>query len=194
MKLSKRKLRKLEKAAENYHANDPAYKKDANFSFFIYLVAVIVCALALRLFIFEPVRVDGDSMVPTLHNDERMFVEKVSLWVSCPERGEIITCFYPGYKVSCVKRVIATPGETVEIIGGEVYIDGARIDESRYWNGEIYADMAPVTVPEGHVFVMGDNRNDSKDSRNPSVGSIPYERIVGRCRAVIWPIGNQRDI
>lgn len=192
--LSKHKLKKLRRAAEDYHEKDPAYKRDANAQFAIYLVAIIVFALAVRLFIFEPVRVDGDSMYDTLVDGERMFVEMVSYWVSRPQRGQIITCFYPGYTVSCVKRVMATAGETIEIRGGKVYVDGAELDESAYWEGTIMGDMAPVTVPEGCVFVMGDNRNDSKDSRSSSVGCIPFERIVGRCHSVIWPISDARDI
>lgn len=193
-KMAPRKIRKLEKAAEQLHSNDPAYKKDSNVSFIIYIVAVVVCALSLRLFFVEPVRVDGDSMIATLHNGERMLIEKTSLWFSHPERGEIITCFYPGYSVSCVKRVIATPGETIEIKDGRVYVDGVALDESAYWSGTIYGDMEAVTVPENHIFVMGDNRNDSKDSRNPAVGFIPYERVVGRCRSVIWPISSARPM
>lgn len=193
-RLTKRKLNKLVKAADTLHEKDPAYKKNANCHFYIYLVAVVIAALAVRLFIFEPVRVDGNSMYDTLLNGERMFVEKVSFWFEPPKRGEIITCFYPGYTVSCVKRVIALPGETIYIRSGQVYINGELLNESAYWNSMILGDMDPITVPEDCVFVMGDNRNDSKDSRADSVGCIPYYRIMGRCRAVIWPLSERRKI
>ena len=123
-----------------------------------------------------------------------MFVEKVSHWFGCPERGDIIICYYPGYTETCVKRVIATAGETIAVRDGKVYIDGAALDESAYWNGEMLGDFGPITVPEGEVFVMGDNRNASKDSRNPSVGTIPFLEIVGRVRAVILPLGSARTV
>ena len=140
----------------------------------------------------EPVRVDGSSMKDTLIHNEYMFVEKMTYWFREPERGEIITCFYPGYTVSCVKRVIAVGGDTISIWGGTVYVNGTALVED-YWNGML-ANMDAVTVPEGHVFVMGDNRGDSKDSRMPSVGTIPLYRIVGKCRAVIWPLSERRKI
>jgi signal peptidase I len=192
--LSRRKKSQLIKAVETLHEKDPAYKRDADLRFYLYLAAVVVAALAIRLFIFEPVRVDGNSMYDTLINNEYMFVEKVSMWVEPPRQGEIITCFYPGYTISCVKRVIATPGQTIYIQRGQVYIDGELIDESAYITGLMFGDMDPVTVPEDCVFVMGDNRNDSHDSRAASVGFIPYCRIVGRCRSVIWPLSERRKI
>lgn len=193
-KISRAKLKKLVKAAEAYHEKEPAYRRDSNWQFYLYLVGVVVAALAMRLFLFEPVRVDGNSMHDTLVNNEYMFVEKVSFWFEEPRRGEIITVFYPGYTVSCVKRVIAVEGDTIEIAGGQAYVNGQAVDESAYWSGLMMGDMDLVTVPEDCVFVMGDNRNDSKDSRNASVGFIPYYRIVGKCRAVIWPLSERRKV
>ena len=96
-------------------------------------------------------------------------------------------CFYPGYTESCVKRVIGLPGETVSVVDGAIYINGKQLDESAYWSGEIIGDMEPVTVGQREVFVVGDNRNGSKDSRNPSVGCIPYAKVVGRVVAVVYP-------
>jgi len=201
-RLSKKKLKQLVRAAEDYHEKDPAYKRDADMQFYLYLAGVVIAALAIRLFLFEPVRVDGSSMVDTLHNNEYMFTEKVTYWFREPERGEIITCFYPGYTISCVKRVIAIEGDTISIRDGQVYVNGEAVDESAYvnteggsisWSGTL-DDMDEVTVPEDCVFVMGDNRNDSKDSRMESVGFIPDYRIVGICRAVIWPLSERRKV
>ena len=104
----------------------------------------------------------------------------IRAFIAEPARGDIIICYYPGYTKSCVKRVIALGGETIEIRDGAVYIDGAPLDESAYWSGTMLADYGPVTVPAGEVFVMGDNRGMSKDSRNPAVGPIPRHKIVGR--------------
>jgi signal peptidase I len=73
------------------------------------------------------------------------------------------------------------------VFDGAIYLNGELLDESAYWNDVIYGDTAEVTVPSDHVFVMGDNRNDSKDSRNPSVGCLPLRQVVGRVEAVVWP-------
>ena len=189
-----KQMRYLRAKAENRYENMSGTRFYRNVDFVIYLLLVVTAALSIRTFIMEPIRVHGDSMVPTLTNEEHMFIEKVSYWVQEPARGDIIICFYPGYKESCVKRVIGLPGETVSVENGAVFINGMALDESRYWNGEIFGDTDPVLVGEKHVFVMGDNRNASKDSRNPSVGPIPYCRVEGRVRAVIWPFSNAMTI
>lgn len=164
-----------------------------NLDFLIYILVVVTCALGIRAFLFEPIRVEGDSMVPTLLNGEHMFVEKVSYWFHGPQRGDIIICYYPGYTESCVKRVIGLPGDTVEVREGRVLLNGEALDESLYWSGEIFSDTSPVTVGKKELFVMGDNRNGSKDSRAASVGCIPYAKVVGRVRCVIWPVGSLRS-
>lgn len=163
-----------------------------NVEFLLYIALIVLVALTIRMFIAEPIRVDGDSMIPTLVDNEDMFVEKMTYWTTDPQRGDIIICFYPGYTESCVKRVIGLPGETVEVKDGAIYIDGKVLDESAYWTGTIIGDMNPVTVGEREVFVCGDNRNGSKDSRNSSVGCIPYAKVVGRVVAVVFPFDNFR--
>lgn len=194
-KLNARERGRLQEVSEELHKNDPAYRRRSNLDFFIYLAVMLIAVFALRQYAVEPIRVDGESMVNTLADGERMLVEKVSYLVREPRRGEIVICYYPGYDVTCVKRVIGLPGETVEIRGGVTYIDGQPLDETEWIAEQMwYYDIGPVTVPENSVFVMGDNRNYSKDSRDSSVGPIPYERIVGRASAVIWPFGNFRSL
>jgi signal peptidase I len=180
-------IRYLRDRAEEQYENMRGARSFRNVSFLMYIALVVLVALTIRSFIAEPIRVEGDSMIPTLVHNEDMLVEKMSYWVNDPLRGDIIICFYPGYIESCVKRVIGLPGETVEIRDGIFYIDGIELDESPYWSGEIIGEMNPVTVTARHVFVVGDNRNGSKDSRNPSVGSIPYAKVVGRVVAVVYP-------
>lgn len=158
-----------------------------NVEFLLYIALVVLVALTIRTFIAEPIRVDGDSMIPTLVNNEDMLVEKVTYWFNDPQRGDIVICFYPGYTESCVKRVIGLPGDTVEVREGVFYINGKALDESAYWKDSIIGDVAPVTVGARQVFVVGDNRNGSRDSRNPSVGCIPYAKVVGRVVAVVYP-------
>lgn len=192
--LSSREMDELYKTEVELHKGDEAFKKRENIDFYIYLAIVLIAALSIRLFVFEPVRVEGPSMEPTLWTNERLFVEKLSYCFESPERGQVLICRYPDERENCVKRVIALPGETVKVSWGKVYVNGEPLDESAYWNDIVYSDMPELTVPENSVFVMGDNRNVSKDSRAASVGPIPYSRIVGRAHFVMWPFSNWRDI
>lgn len=149
----------------------------------ISLVAAVVIALVLRFFVFEFIRVDGPSMEPTLYTDEYVFTEKVTYWFGGPQRGDIIICSFPGSSASYVKRVIGLPGERIKVEDGVLYIDG--IPNYDYFTGYIDESMDEMTVPEESVIVMGDNRNESRDSR--SVGPIAYKDILGRTLFVIWP-------
>lgn len=160
--------------------------------FIISMIFVVILAFAIRTFVFEPVRVDGRSMVPTLQDNEHMFVEKISYLFRAPKRGEIVICYYPGYTKSCVKRVIGMPGEIVAVHDGVVYINGKALDESAYWGGYVNGELKATQVGEDEYFVMGDNRNNSKDSRAATVGPIPIEKIKGRVSAVFFPFDHFR--
>ena len=187
-------IRYLRDRAEDQYENMRGSRSFRNVSFLLYIALVVLVALTVRSFIAEPIRVDGVSMVPTLMHNEDMLVEKMSYWFSDPQRGDIIICYYPGYTESCVKRVIGLPGETVEVRDGAFYINGTVLDESAYWDGQIVGDMDPVVIGTRQVFVVGDNRNGSKDSRNPSVGAIPYAKVVGRVVAVAYPVDKMHSI
>ena len=189
-----RELKKLRAEADEQYENMRGSRFYRRADFLLYVAAVMVAAFAIRAFLVEPIRVDGDSMTPTLLNGEHMLVEKMSFWTREPARGEIVICYYPGYTESCVKRVVGLPGDTVCITGGALYINGAALNESAYWDGVIYGETEQITVGRDEVFVMGDNRNGSKDSRNTSVGCIPYNKIVGRVAAVIWPVSACRNM
>ena len=180
-------IRYLRERAEEQYESMRGTRVYRNVEFLLYIVFVVLIALTIRSFIAEPIRVDGDSMVPTLVHNEDMLVEKMTYWFNDPLRGDIVICFYPGYTESCVKRVIGLPGETVAVQDGMITINGTPLDESAYWKDEIVGDMDPVTVGTREIFVVGDNRNGSKDSRNPSVGCIPYAKIVGHVVAVVYP-------
>lgn len=189
-----RQLRCMRAVAEDRYENMKGARSYRRLDFALYILMVLVVALGIRAFLFEPVRVDGSSMIPTLTDAEHMFVEKVSYWFAPPKRGDIVICFYPGYKESCVKRVIGLPGDTVAVTNGEVFVNGAPLTEDAYWSDTIYGDTEPVRVGAKEVFVMGDNRNGSKDSRNPAVGCIPYRKIEGHVRAVVWPLSHYRPV
>ena len=193
--LSKKELGKFRDAREELHKKDEPYRRAANSDFIIYLLTLMAVAIFIRTFLFEPVQCIGISMYPTLVGGEGMFTEKLTYTVSAPQRDDIIICRYPYHTEKCVKRVIAVPGDRISISDGAIYLNGERLDESAYWSGYIEdSEMPEVTVPERNLFVVGDNRNNSKDSRAWGVGAIPYERITGRAHFVIWPLYAARSI
>ena len=191
--LSKKKLKKFREARDELHKKDEPYKKAANSDFIIYLLTLMAVARFIRTFIFEPVQCIGISMYPTLVGGEGMFTEKLTYTVSAPQRDDIIICRYPYHTEKCVKRVIAVPGDRISISDGAIYLNGEKLDESAYWDGYIEdSEMPEVTVPERSLFVVGDNRNNSGDSRH--VGFIPYWQVKGKVRAVMTPFSQARWI
>lgn len=130
------------------------------------------------------VDVTGSSMYPSLQPGDRAFSEPVSYLVREPARGDIVRFSTgAGSGRALVRRIVGLPGETVQIIGGKVYINGAALDESGYTSGEIqYAGTAsmPHTLSQDAYFVMADNRSSSFDSRDPTVGDIHKSDINGR--------------
>ena len=182
------------------------------------IVVAIAIALPIRAFGFELVRVDGESMDNTLANGEIMFVTKydyASTWLSFPwqddeskekatrittggnpQRFDVVICRYPGRgDTNFVKRVVGLPGDTIEIRDGYLYINGDRYEEpyisDEYRSGRLNT-FGPYTVPAGEYFVMGDHRNNSKDSR--SQGAISRDMIIGHVRTVLYPFSGVRGI
>jgi signal peptidase I len=127
-------------------------------------------------------------MVSTLLDGERLIVNKFVFRLRAPVTGDIIVLKPPKEPdKKYIKRVIAGPGQEVKIENAKLYIDGVPIDEP-YLDEKMLQDYDAVYVPEGHIFVMGDNRNGSKDSRDPEVGFIPLENVVGKAIFVFWPL------
>jgi signal peptidase I len=129
-------------------------------------------------------RIEGNSMEPNLHDGEYVLIDKISYLLHPPERGDVVVFVPPNNERDYIKRVIGLPGDTVEIKGGQVYVNGIALDEP-YLQNLTRADMPARIVEEGRYFVMGDNRNNSSDSR--SFGSITPQSIVGRAWLVYWP-------
>jgi signal peptidase I len=150
------------------------------------VLPAIVIAVLINLFLAQATRVYGSSMEPNLYTDQRLVVEKVSYRLHEPRRGDVVVLRMPERGPELlIKRIIALPGETFEVRDGQVYINGEALEEP-YVSQRTSGKSTPVTVPEGHVFVMGDNRGASNDSR--SFGPVAQERIVGRAWVSYWPV------
>ncbi|MGD6818793.1 signal peptidase I [Metabacillus sp. 84] len=163
------------------------------------LVAVVLAA-SIRIFIFEPYVVDGDSMDPTLRNSEKLFVNKIIRYVGDFERGDIVIINGQNNSEHYVKRIIGLPGDTVEVKDDVLYVNGEEVKEPYLTSNRIEAestgvqltnDFKEVKVPENKYFVMGDNRLVSMDSRT-GLGLIETERVIGRSEFVMLPFDKVR--
>ncbi len=174
------------------------------------IVIALALAMLVHIFLFVPTQVAGESMMPTLHNGQYLVVSKMShVLRSLPDYGEIVIIdsrvrrertwgddlaepahnylglFSPAHRTNYVwvKRVIGHPGDTLEFYDGRVYRNGTALDEPYLNEPMRYRSDVKVTVPEGHVFVMGDNRNHSSDSR--FIGPVPIDHVLG---TVVWEL------
>ena len=152
------------------------------------LLIAIGLALIIIIFLYQPVKVEGTSMAPLLSDQERIFINKFVYRFEPIERGDVVVFWYPLDRTkSFIKRVIALPGESVEIRQGIVYVDEQEIKEPyvppQY---EDLSDYGPVRVPPNMYFVMGDHRISSNDSR--VFGPVPSRFIYGRAVFAYWPV------
>jgi signal peptidase I len=158
------------------------------------IVPAVLIALLINLFMAQATRVHGQSMEPNLHTNQRLVVEKLSynrhlrqyLGFSGPQRGNVVVIRLPTQSNELlIKRVIALPGDLVEIHNGQVFVNGAVVEEP-YVAGPTTGSYGPTTVPPLNIFVLGDNRNFSNDSR--SFGTVPLKNVVGRAWFSYWPV------
>lgn len=166
--------------------------KKATAGWIITVALALLLAIVIRTFVFVVATVDGPSMQPTLTSNDRLFVTKFTYTFTDIERGDVVICRYNtiAYPDMYVKRVIGLPGETISIIDGVVYINGAELNEDYTLPSAPYShyyNMDAVYIPNGYVFVMGDNRNNSADSRMESIGPISIDNIIGKAQARIFP-------
>lgn len=151
------------------------------------IIPAILIAVLINVFLGQATRVDGQSMEPSLHTDQRLVVEKVTYRFHGPKRFDIVVIRMPEQGEDLlIKRVIGLPGETVEIMDGHVYIDGEVLVEPEVDQQTRSGRHSKVTVPPLHVFVLGDNRSHSNDSR--SFGPVPIENVIGRAWLSYWPL------
>ncbi|AYC29222.1 signal peptidase I [Paenisporosarcina cavernae] len=154
-------------------------------------------AFLIRYFLFTPIVVDGESMMPTLEDGDRMIVNKIGYNIGEPNRFDIIV-FHAPEKKDYIKRVIGLPGDHIEYKNDQLYINGEAIDEpyldpykSQISEGTLTEDFTLEEiiqmdkVPEGHIFVMGDNRRYSKDSRH--IGVVSIDEVIGSTSVIFWP-------
>ena len=172
----------------------------------LYIVVVLGITWLVITFVGQRTEVNGSSMEPTLSNNDNLIVDKISYRFKDPQRFDIIVFpFQYDENVYYIKRIIGLPGETVQIgTDGTIYIDGQVLEEG--YGKEVMLSPGragepilvkttksgdqvsyPFTVPEGEYFVLGDNRNNSSDSREPSVGNIHRDQIIGKAWVRIWP-------
>jgi signal peptidase I len=174
-------------------APDPAARRRRAFVDWVIVIGVaLLVAFLVRTFVLAHFVVDGTSMASTLHDGDRVFVNKLSYRLHDPRRGDVVVLHELNGTTDrdLIKRVIALPGETIEMRNCDVTIDGKHLDEP-YLDprivtpGNCGGDLQPTVVPKDHVFVMGDNRAGSLDSRN--LGPIADKDLVGRAFVVFWP-------
>ena len=166
--------------------------RDELVAWFKTLASAAVYATLIVTFGFQVARVEGQSMAPTLADQDRLIVNKFAYRIGDPRRGDIVMLYYPvDPEKSFVKRVIAEEGDQVRIVEGQVYVNDVPMSDMfvppEYRSHD---DYGPYTVPEGYYFVMGDHRNNSSDSRH--WGPVPKKYIIGKVQLRWWPIPHAR--
>ena len=176
-------------------------KKNETYEWFKAIIVALILAVIIRSFFLTPIVVDGASMNPTLQNKDRMIVTKIGE----PKRFDIVVFHAPDGK-DYIKRVIGLPGDRIEYKNDVLYVNGKAYDEpylksykDRIIEGTLTESFTlkekvagSETVPKGHLFVLGDNRRNSTDSRH--IGAIPLEKVIGTTNIVYYPINEIKII
>jgi signal peptidase I len=162
-------------------------------SWFRDLVFSVLIAIVMIVFIYQPVKVEGTSMMPTLVNEERIFINKFTykFGLGSIERGDTVVFWYPKDTTkSYIKRVIGIPGDRIRVDNGQVYVNGQALAEDYvpkdFRDPTSWQDGQEQLVPPDKYFVLGDHRNQSSDSR--MWGYVPRENIYGKAVFVYWPL------
>lgn len=181
-------------AEESTKEQKPVNKKKEIISNIIYVAVVLAITIFIICFVGQRTKVDGDSMYPTLHDGDNLIVDKISYRFNDPDRFDVIIFPYPqNEKVFYIKRVIGLPGETIQIdYDGNIYIDDEILEEDYGYEVMVNPGIAaePITLGEDEYFVLGDNRNESNDSRAVDVGVIEEDDIVGRAWVRFFPFSD----
>ncbi|MDE7318159.1 MAG: signal peptidase I [Lachnospiraceae bacterium] len=175
---------------ENYEEKKPGILREI-LGFLVYVGIVVGITFFIITFVGQRTYVSGSSMENTLSHGDNLIVDKITYRFSDPKRYDIIVFpFRHEENVYYIKRIIGLPGETIQIQDGSIYINGEILNESYGREVMKSAGLAedPITLGEGEYFVLGDNRNDSMDSRDPGVSTIHRDEIIGRAWVRIWPL------
>lgn len=152
----------------------------------ISFVIMIILVIIIKTYVFSPIKVRGNSMMPTLHNKDIMILNEIGYYLNGLERFDIVVVKTKNDLL--IKRVIAFPGETVRFFENELYINGELVEQDFLHaithNFEL-SEVNEEVVPEGHYFVVGDNRGDSLDSR--TIGSVSKDQIMGKTSFIVYP-------
>ena len=196
--LKRKKAKEREKLEKELGKQTSVEKSEAKNSFFkellgwvLYIGIIIGLTYFIVTYVGQRTMVSGDSMENALQDGDNLIVDKISYRFREPERFEIIVFPYRyAENTYYIKRIIGLPEETIQIIDGYVYIDGERLEENygleRMDSAGIAAD--PIVLDKDEYFVLGDNRNNSSDSRVSSVGILKREELIGRAWVRIWPL------
>ena len=156
----------------------------------VYIAVVLALTFLVVRYVGQRTQVDGHSMEPTLYDQDNLIVDKISYRFRDPERFDIIVCpFQNKENTYYIKRIIGLPGETVQIVDGDIYINGTILEEDYGKETMVSSGRAinEIQLGEDEYFVLGDNRNHSEDSRFDDVGNIKRSNIIGRAFIRIWP-------
>jgi signal peptidase I len=176
----------------------PVKKKNEAWEWIKALAIAIILAFLIRSFLFAPFVVDGTSMMPNLHDHERLIVTKLIYYLEQPQHSEIIV-FHATKDRDYIKRVIAVGGEKVQVKNDTLYINDKPTEEpylkeyreqAHQVGVPLTDNFGPLVVPKNELFVMGDNRRNSRDSR--AIGTISLDRVVGRADVIFWPLSQFR--
>lgn len=172
--------------------DEPARPHRALLDWVVVIGVALVIAFLMRTFVLAHFVVDGESMESTLQSGDRVFVNKLSYRLHDPNRGDVVVLHQLSGTTSrdLIKRVLALPGEVIEVRDCQVTIDGQRLEEpyldpEAVQPGSCGRDQVALEIPDNHVFVMGDNRGSSMDSRD--LGPVDEDNLVGRAFVVFWP-------
>lgn len=184
-------------AAKRRRSREAGKKKRTPLGMVIEIVVIVAAAFAIAMlvqaFIVKPFTIHQVSMQPTLVEGDRILLNRMSYHFRDPERGDVVVFHSPMTQgEDLVKRVIGVPGDQVAVRDGSLYVNGVLQEEPYVLENEILDDDQEVLVPPDKVFVMGDNRNNSGDSR--FFGSIDIDSIIGCAFCVYWPIGHWRGL
>ncbi|MBD1371425.1 signal peptidase I [Hazenella sp. IB182357] len=154
-----------------------------------YFFAAMVIAILVRLYALEPYDVSGDSMQKNINSSDLVMINKFIYHFTKPTPNEVIV-FQATKESKYIKRVIAVAGQTVEAENNKILVDGDLIEEPYLNSSSRTTDFNLVEVPAGHVFVLGDNRMESRDSRH--IGTVSLDQIIGRAELIYWPLGDMK--